>query len=157
MSQAHGMPGCCPDAFADLNPEGICPTLGRLDAIVMGEIENLMRRAAALGSSGARARREGDEAAADDCFRSAFYLAVDAASRTVREADYPDRLEVLRAAALMALDCGEVEEARRLIEEAIAVDPSAADTSEWTQLREVESWPDAWLIAAVRRDPPDSA
>src|SRR5262249_39288765 len=31
-----------------------------------------------------------------------------------------------------------------------------ADAEEWNQIRDVTAWPDEWLIAAVRRDPPDT-
>jgi RNA polymerase sigma-70 factor (ECF subfamily) len=34
-------------------------------------------------------------------------------------------------------------------------DPSCAATEEWAQSSDVATRPDAWLIAAVRRDPPD--
>jgi len=61
----------------------------------------------------------------------------------------------LREAARFALDCGEAEEARRLMDEAFSAEASTKFEDEWAQLRDVTAWPDAWLIAAVRRDPPD--
>jgi RNA polymerase sigma-70 factor (ECF subfamily) len=36
-----------------------------------------------------------------------------------------------------------------------AGDTAPDDLGEWKRLRDVSQWPDAWLIAAVRRDPPD--
>jgi RNA polymerase sigma-70 factor (ECF subfamily) len=68
---------------------------------------------------------------------------------------HPSEGEVARAAILLALKCGEVTEARRLMDQAVMADPSAQHTDEWAQLCDVAAWPDAWLIAAVRRDPPD--
>jgi RNA polymerase sigma factor (sigma-70 family) len=126
-----------------------------LDASVMDEVEILMRQAASLGSSGALARRKGDEAAADDFFRDAFALSLKAANRQTDAGPHPARLDVLRAAVLLALDCGEAAEARRLVAKARDYDPSIAFSEEWAQLRDVTAWSDEWLIAAVRRDPPD--
>jgi RNA polymerase sigma-70 factor (ECF subfamily) len=123
----------------------------------MNEIDTLMHRAASLHSSGALARKAGDEAAAEGYFRDAFGLAAQAANRATRSDSQPDRLDILRQSALLALDCGDVVEARRLIEEAVECDPSVAFSNEWAQLRDVTVWPDEWLIAAVRRDPPDVA
>src|SRR5262249_18603665 len=40
--------------------------------------------------------------------------------------------------------------------EAVALDPSIAHDDEWIQLRDQTRWPDTWLVAAVRRDPPDA-
>jgi RNA polymerase sigma-70 factor (ECF subfamily) len=64
-------------------------------------------------------------------------------------------LDSLLAAARHALDDGEVTEARRLMDEAFARDPYAAFSGEWEELQDASAWPDAWLVAAVRRDPPD--
>lgn len=66
-----------------------------------------------------------------------------------------DQLDGLRAALLGALEVGEVEETRRLLDKILATDNSCAVTEEWAQVRDVTAWPDGWLIAAVRRDPPD--
>jgi len=123
--------------------------------VVMNEIETLMRQAASLGSSGAQARKRGEEAAAENYYRDAFHLATEAINRTAIGVELPTRLEILRTAATLALAGGEVAGARRLIEEASDVDPSATFSDEWMQLRDVADWPDEWLIAAVRHDPPD--
>lgn len=55
-----------------------------------------------------------------------------------------------------ALDHGEVAQARRLIDGILRSDASSQLTDECTRLRDTTTWPDTWLIAAVRRDPPDS-
>jgi RNA polymerase sigma-70 factor (ECF subfamily) len=128
-----------------------------LDDTVMDEIETLMRQAASLGSSGALARKGGDEAVAEGYFRDAYRLAVTAAIRTADDGPHPARLEILRAAVLLALDCGEAAEARRLIGEARTANPFAEHSDEWAQVLDVTAWSDEWLIAAVRRDPPDVA
>ena len=119
------------------------------------KIESLMSRAASLGSLGAVAREQGDERAADAHFREALKLASDAASQGAVGRSHSVRLDALRAAAGFALDCGEVMEARRLIDEAFSAEASTRFADEWAQLRDVTVWPEAWLIAAVRHDPPD--
>jgi len=132
-------------------------TLRMLDDTVMDEIETLMSQAASLGSSGALARQRGDEAAAEGYFRDAFRLAANAVIRTAEDEPQAGPLEVLLAAVLLALNCGEAAQARRLMDEAFTASPSAAHSDEWAQVRDIISWSDEWLIAAVRRDPPDVA
>ena len=51
----------------------------------------------------------------------------------------------------------EATEDRRLMDNARAANPSAEQLTEWGRLLDVASWQDEWLIAAVRRDPPDVA
>jgi RNA polymerase sigma factor (sigma-70 family) len=55
------------------------------------------------------------------------------------------------------LHCGEAVQARQIIKEAYLLEPATAHAEEWMQLRDVTAWPDAWLIATVRREPPDEA
>ena len=118
-------------------------------------IERLNSQAANLGSLGIVARQRGEEAAADAHFREAFGLALEAANQAIEGGSHPTRLEALRVAARFALDCGEVIEARRLMDEGSSAEASTKFAEEWVQLRDVMAWPDTWLIAAVRRDPPD--
>src|SRR5712671_514908 len=66
-------------------------------------------------------------------------------------------LETLRENARVALDRGDVQEARKLVADAFALDPSTRFSEDWTQLSFVTAWSDRWLIAAARRDPPDVA
>ncbi len=119
------------------------------------EIERLMSQATRLGSLGAAARRQGEEAAADASFRDAWSLARDAANQAAADGSHPARLDAWKVAARFALDCGEVLEARRLMDEAFSAEASTRFADEWAQLRDVTAWPDTWLLAAVRRDPPD--
>jgi len=125
--------------------------------MIMDEIDTLMGRAGSLRTSGALARKEGDEAAAERSYRDALGLAMQALSREISGKSGLERVGILRMSALVALDCGEVAEARGLINEALTCDRSVAISDEWAQLRDVTAWPDEWLIAAVRRDPPDEA
>ncbi len=118
-------------------------------------VERLMSQAASLGSWGAVARQQGEEVAADAHFCKAFGLALEAANQATDGGSHPTRLDALQVAARFALDCGEVIEARRLMDEAFSAEASTKFAEEWVQLRDVTAWPDTWLIAAVRRDPPD--
>jgi RNA polymerase sigma factor (sigma-70 family) len=119
------------------------------------QIEKLMSHADSLGSLGVEARHQGEEAAADAHFREAFGLALEAANQAADGGLQPARLDAFRVAARFALECGEVMEARRLMDEAFSAEASTQFAEEWVQLRDVTAWPDTWLIAAVRRDPPD--
>ena len=134
---------------------GFSPTLLEQEVIMKAENESLLSRATSLGSLGAAARQQGEEVAAAAHFREAFGLALDAANQATDGGSHRARLDTLRAAARFALDCGEVTDARRLMNEAFSVEASTKFADEWTQLRDVAAWPDTWLIAAVRRDPPD--
>jgi RNA polymerase sigma-70 factor (ECF subfamily) len=60
----------------------------------------------------------------------------------------------LRAAVDDALAQGDVLMARRVIA-AGAADVGMADGGAWAGLSDVGAWPDAWLVAAVRCEPPD--
>ena len=60
------------------------------------------------------------------------------------------------AAAHAALARGAVAEARRLADEAFVRDDGAWRDPAWGQVRDVHAWPDAWLVAAVRGEPPDA-
>src|SRR5260221_8961843 len=76
----------------------------------------------------------------------------------MKEAISPSsHLEKLLATVRSALISGGVPEARRLMEEALASHASAATAGDWAKFRDITSWPDAWLVAAIRRDPPDEA
>lgn len=63
----------------------------------------------------------------------------------------------LRSSACSALGAGNGFEARQLMEEAFRIDPTARFSEEWAPLINVADWPDPWLIAAVRNEPPDMA
>jgi RNA polymerase sigma-70 factor (ECF subfamily) len=65
------------------------------------------------------------------------------------------RLTELQSAARSSLERGEAGQARRLINEACELDDSVASADDWAQMRDEPNWPDAWLIAAVRLEPPD--
>src|SRR6266511_358002 len=94
------------------------------EVIMTDEIERLMSQATRLGSLGAAARRQGEEAAADASFRDAWSLARDAANQAAADGSHPARLDAWKVAARFALDCGEVLEARRLMDEAFSAEAS---------------------------------
>jgi RNA polymerase sigma factor (sigma-70 family) len=119
------------------------------------QIERLINQASSLGSLGAVARQQGEQAAADAYFRAAFGVALHAAKHATDCGWHRARLDGLRTAVRFALDCGEATEARLLMDEALSADASTKFADEWMQLRDVSVWPDTWLIASVRHDPPD--
>jgi RNA polymerase sigma factor (sigma-70 family) len=122
----------------------------------MSEVQNLMTKVAELESVGAAARQRGDESAADQHFRNACDLALDAADSASLDGAHLTRVEVLHTATRLALERGETTQAKRIMAEAFAHDPTRLDAEEWAQFQEMSEWPDAWLIAAIRRDPPDA-
>ncbi len=101
------------------------------------------------------ARSGGEEAEAEARFREGLALAEEAAQQAAKDLSTETRLECLRLAARLALHCGEAAAARGRIDEARRLEPATAFADEWMALRDLSAWPDAWLIAAVRRDPPD--
>ena len=152
LALGFGLP-CLPTNTFGLSDSILCMS----DHKVTDEIEALMRRAASHGSSGALARREGDEAAAESHFREAHGLAAQAAEQAAGgEADL-SRQNILHKAVIFALEAGKADEARRLMEDARSADKFNRHEENWAQVLDVNAWEDAWLIAAVRRDPPDVA
>jgi RNA polymerase sigma factor (sigma-70 family) len=122
----------------------------------MNELESLLTEVQNLRAEGAAARQKGNEAAAEQLFRRAFDIAMTAAKMPQREGASPTKVEILCVAARLALECGEIERAKRVTDEALALDPSASEGEEWIQIQDMDAWPDAWLIGAVRRDPPNA-
>lgn len=125
--------------------------------MIMDQADDLMRQAADLGVAGAVARKSGQEAMAEKQFRAAYKFAL-RASELCGEATLRHRqLEHLRTAVIFALSCGEVEVARKLIKKAVSNDHFAEHKEKWAQMLETSAWTDEWLVAAVRREPPDEA
>jgi RNA polymerase sigma factor (sigma-70 family) len=62
-----------------------------------------------------------------------------------------------RAAICAALAAGRLAEARALLAQAHAEHPATCFAPEWAELGDIDAWADAWLVAAVRGDPPDEA
>lgn len=116
-----------------------------------GPHNELVTPACLLAKKGADARLAGEEAVAERYFREAIEVALQEQDET--SAKLP---ELPLLVAQWALNCGEVAVARRLLVD--QTETSAGKHTEvWAQIAEVDAWPDAWLIAAVRRDPPDDA
>jgi RNA polymerase sigma factor (sigma-70 family) len=126
-------------------------------SVVTNQIQNFVERAASLESAGEAARLAGDESSAEQFFRSALGFAINAINGTAPGSRSPDQIENMRLAVHLALRSGEVIQARQLIQQVLAADPAIASTKPWSQFQEIADWPDEWLIAAVRRDPPEVA
>ena len=108
-----------------------------------------------LESVAAKARGQGEESKAETGFREAYGLAARAAKAS--GISDSNRLENLQLATRLALRCGEAAEARQWIAEALTTNESLNKEEPWTQLCDIRQWPDEWLLAAIRRDPPDEA
>jgi RNA polymerase sigma-70 factor (ECF subfamily) len=121
----------------------------------MDKLKNLTRQITDLEAAAVAARKSGDENVAEKHFQGAFDLAIATAKQTAQRAPLQSRLGVLQTAARLALECGEVAAARWLIKEAEGLDPAVARSDDWMKLLDHSLWPDPWLVAAVRRDPPD--
>ena len=67
------------------------------------------------------------------------------------------RLESVRTSAASALERCDVAEARRLIADADTAGVGSERPAEWLRIRDITAWPDAWLVAAIRCEPPDVA
>lgn len=121
----------------------------------MDEIENLMQQAISVGAAGATARSAGEENRAEEYFRKAFNLSVEAANWMNDGDSAGTRQDIIHQSVRYALECGEVKEARRLMAMAGRSGGSPVAAEEWSQFHDAFAWVDTWLIAAVRRDPPD--
>jgi RNA polymerase sigma factor (sigma-70 family) len=63
--------------------------------------------------------------------------------------------ETLRVTIESLLAAGDAAEARRLMADATAVNEQRFQEENWARLQDANLWPDAWLIAAIRCEPPD--
>ncbi|HEV2693259.1 MAG TPA: sigma-70 family RNA polymerase sigma factor [Verrucomicrobiae bacterium] len=139
---------------AEMNGGGL-PT--SMPAESTDQLKNLMAEAERLESAGLGARSTGDESKAEQCFLAALGLATKAFNPTVISLAPAEEMSGLRLNLRLALRCGEADQARKLIKLALASVPALAFEDEWIQLRESATWPDEWLIGAIRREPPDVA
>lgn len=62
---------------------------------------------------------------------------------------------LMRQQVCAALEAGEAAAARELLTRTVAQFPAMRFLENWTDFWDASTWPDAWLVAAVRRDPPD--
>jgi RNA polymerase sigma factor (sigma-70 family) len=120
------------------------------------DFEEMMKAAGRSGSLGFAARRTGDEIEAEAHFRDAMQFALRAKKLAGCELLPGGRIQSLLAAAGFALDCGEVNVARKLVSETSSEPFPVVDAGEWAQICDISLWKDAWLIAAVRQSQPDA-
>lgn len=116
------------------------------------EFRSLISQISELESSGLKFRRAGDEAGAIGMFEAALALASSASKHPGRARV---RLQILEIATRLALHSGETERAERTAAEAMAIDMTAVCAGEWVCFRDPTLWPDEWLVAAIRREPPN--
>lgn len=87
--------------------------------------------------------------------RSTSVAAAVTVNRMAEVEPHSARMAIRRAA--VHLGCGNIAPAWRRMEASLPANGALADADECAQLRDVDAWSDAMLIAAVRRDPPDEA
>jgi hypothetical protein len=124
---------------------------------VKSEIKSVIQTVAHLESRGTAARSNGDESAAEASFREGLRLIIEELDRSSASLEVQGPLDLMQIKLRLALRCGEVMEARRTLQSVLSSNPSITQAEEWSQFLEVGAWTDEWLIAAVRRDPPDAA
>jgi RNA polymerase sigma-70 factor (ECF subfamily) len=120
----------------------------------MTEIERLAAQSTVAGDEAHAARQTGDEHTAELRYADAFRLATKVAHLLTARGDHSAMSHYWQAAARYALEYGAVAEARLTIQEG-AASATEASLEPWVQFRDTNAWPDAWLVAAIRRDPPD--
>lgn len=106
----------------------------------MNRIQELHHQAMDLAASAFAARHEGDQARALVLSRQALPYAVAAAELLADSLDAePSRSVLYRSAATLAVDCGEYEEAERLIAQGLAEHPPPLIADELHELRQIMS------------------
>ncbi|PTY06129.1 hypothetical protein DB347_11800 [Opitutaceae bacterium EW11] len=103
-------------------------------------------------TAGRRMRAVQDEASADLYFRQGLDLGLAAIDGQPRSTENSPELRLL--VVRCAVECGEAELARALAQQAND-DAPFAGSEEWKTLGDLGRWPDRWLVAAIRRAPPD--
>lgn len=124
------------------------------DATQDAGVTRLVEQAAALFAAGASARAENDEPGAGKLFGEALAIALNAAELAKAKGLTGRQSDALLIGARCAACGGHADTVREIIDSAAALS-SDLQGSEWAQLRDIDSWTDEWLVAAVRRNPPD--
>jgi hypothetical protein len=88
----------------------------------MDKTRDLHQQAMSLADQADQARRIGDADSAQDYFLQAFELESQAAQQ-VDPSDEPARSVLLRSAATLALECGRLRDAERLVALALSGEP----------------------------------
>lgn len=103
----------------------------------MKHVQELHRRAMEQTDYAIEARANGDEARAIDLFASAFQLEREAAEIVASDhSNEPTRSVLLRSAATLALDCGKLADAERLVCLALSGSPPAEIAEELRDIYE---------------------
>lgn len=128
----------------------------KTDGSAVDRIQDVLEEVSDIARAGKRARRAGDEPTAKEKFQAGLSLCLAAIESTDDDGDLADRLVLLKQGVELALSCGETAQARGLIERAEGIDAEAVLSPEWEQFRQIENWPDEWLIAAIGGETPDT-
>lgn len=116
--------------------------------------DHRLRQACELVTAAEVARAEGDEEAARRGFLAALGGLRGLIETSFSETSPSAPVEVFLLGVRCALECGEVGEARRIMglsdrELLLSLDGMAIE------VRNIEAWPDAWLVACIRLSTPD--
>jgi hypothetical protein len=94
-----------------------------MNAISVGDVNKNHDRAMEYAGLGLLARQSGNNVEAQRLFRQAFELEREVAHQLAETNIEPSRSIIHRSAATLALDCGEIREAEKLIATALAGEP----------------------------------
>lgn len=123
------------------------------DGTQEGGATRLLEKAASLLAGGETARAENDEPGASKLFDEALASALNAVELAKAKGLTGKQSDALLVAARCAACGGHTDTVREIVNSAAALS-SDLQGSEWAQLRDIDSWTDEWLVAAVRRNPP---
>jgi RNA polymerase sigma-70 factor (ECF subfamily) len=123
---------------------------------VTDPIQNILEETATLKATGMKARSAGDESKAEQHFHAALAFITQATKNAGDCLPSSEFLELLQMNTELALLCGHAAQARLLISQAQETNSSDAFSEDWSQFQKIDSWPDEWLVASVRGEPPDA-
>lgn len=145
MPPTHPAPGSEPDYGANSR---------RPDGSQGDSVTRLMEQATALLAAGVSARAGNDEPGASKLFDDALAFALNAAELCKLKDITGKQIDALLTGARCAACSGHADTVREIIDSVSALGGDF-ESGEWAQLRDIDLWPDEWLVAAVRRNPPD--
>lgn len=123
---------------------------------VTDQIQKKLEETATLKAAGVKARAAGDEPKAEQHFLAALAFITQARENVGDRLPSSGPLELLRMNTELALLCGHAPQARLLISQAPETNSSDTFSEDWSRFQKIDSWPDEWLVASVRVEPPDA-
>jgi RNA polymerase sigma-70 factor (ECF subfamily) len=134
---------CCNSVFEEGN-------------IVKSETKRLIEAVTELEARATTARALGHEIEAEASLGEGLRLIRDKLNRPDAMECAGSLLDLLHMKVRLDLKCGAVLEAKRGLQNALEADPTIAQSEAWSLFFDANAWPDEWLVAAVRLNPPDT-